>query len=606
MASSRGPRPGGHGGPGMMRIESAQNPKVTLMRILSYLKPYQLSVFLVSILILISTLLTLAGPLLIGLAVDRFIIPGDLNGLMRLSIGLLAVYILASLTSGAYGWMMVNIAQKFIKDLRSHLFSHIETLSMSFYDAHESGDLMSRVTNDTEAINRVLSNGLIQLVSSLLQLIGIIIAMFVLSWQLALGSLLVLPLIMFITGAIASRSRVAFRDVQRSLGALNAFAEENISGVRVVQAFAREAETIEEFEAINQQNREAGIQAEKITALLNPLITVMSTVAIAVIAGLGGWLTVEGIVTVGVIVAFLAYMQQFFHPLRSLAQLYNQLQSGLAGAERIFHVMDTAPVVCDKEDALDLDHIRGQVEFDHVTFAYEQGKPVVLDVSFTANPGQTIALVGPTGAGKTTLINLLSRFYDVDAGAIRIDGIDIRDIRQSTLRRQLGIVLQDTFLFSGTVMENIRYGKLGATDEEVRNAALLANADQFICRLQKGYQTEVSEQGSNFSEGQRQLIAIARAILADPAILILDEATSSVDTRTEIQIQEALLRLMEGRTAFVIAHRLSTIREADQVLVIHDRHIIERGTHDELLRQDGFYHNLYMSQYRRAMELVAG
>ncbi|MFA9404798.1 MAG: ABC transporter ATP-binding protein [Anaerolineales bacterium] len=593
---------GGHGG---MSAESAKDQKGTLLRLLRYLKPYRATVAGVSILVILSTLLTLAGPLLIGIAVDRFIIPGDLSGLLRIGILLLVVYIAASVTTMIYGVIMVNISQKLIMNIRSDLFGHVQTLSMAYFDQHVSGDLMSRITNDTEAINRVLSNGLVQLASSLLQLVGILVAMFVLSWQLALGSLIVLPLTIIVTGLITSRSRVAFRSVQHNLGGLNAYAEENIAGVRVVQIFAREQETIDHFKKVNEQNRDAGIKAEKITALLHPLMSVMSTVAIAVIAGLGGWLAIMGVVSVGVIVAFLAYIRQFFQPLRSLAQLYNQLQSGLAGAERIFEVMDANATVADKPDAIPLDRIRGQVEFENVTFAYEEGKPVVQDVNMIVEPGQTIALVGPTGAGKTTVINLLGRFYDVQEGAIRVDGLDIRDVQQTTLRRQLGIVLQDTYLFSGTVMENIRYGRLDATDEEVLEAAKLANADQFISRLPQGYETEVSEQGSNFSEGQRQLLAIARAVLADPAILILDEATSSVDTRTEIQIQDALLRLMEGRTAFVIAHRLSTIREADQVLVIHDHRIIERGTHEELIDQGGFYNNLYMSQYRRAQQLVA-
>ncbi|MFA9491139.1 MAG: ABC transporter ATP-binding protein [Anaerolineales bacterium] len=593
---------GGHGG---MSAESAKDQKGTLLRLLRYLKPYRATIAGVSILVILSTLLTLAGPLLIGIAVDRFIIPGDLSGLLRIGILLLVVYIAASVTTMIYGVIMVNISQKLIMNIRSDLFGHVQTLSMAYFDQHVSGDLMSRITNDTEAINRVLSNGLVQLASSLLQLVGILVAMFVLSWQLALGSLIVLPLTIIVTGLITSRSRVAFRSVQHNLGGLNAYAEENIAGVRVVQIFAREQETIDHFKKVNEQNRDAGIKAEKITALLHPLMSVMSTVAIAVIAGLGGWLAIMGVVSVGVIVAFLAYIRQFFQPLRSLAQLYNQLQSGLAGAERIFEVMDANATVADKPDAIPLDRIRGQVEFENVTFAYEEGKPVVQDVNMIVEPGQTIALVGPTGAGKTTVINLLGRFYDVQEGAIRVDGLDIRDVQQTTLRRQLGIVLQDTYLFSGTVMENIRYGRLDATDEEVLEAAKLANADQFISRLPQGYETEVSEQGSNFSEGQRQLLAIARAVLADPAILILDEATSSVDTRTEIQIQDALLRLMEGRTAFVIAHRLSTIREADQVLVIHDHRIIERGTHEELIDQGGFYNNLYMSQYRRAQQLVA-
>ena len=605
MASAhrrRGPGGGGHGG---MSAESAKDQKGTLLRLLSYLKPYRMTVAGVSILVILSTLLMLAGPLLIGLAVDRFIIPGDIPGLLRIGVLLLVVYIAASATTMVYGVIMVNISQKLIKDIRSDLFGHVQTLSMAYFDQHVSGDLMSRITNDTEAINRVLSNGLVQLASNLLQLVGILVAMFVLSWQLALGSLIVLPLTMFVTGLITSRSRVAFRSVQHNLGGLNAYAEENIAGARVVQIFAREQETIDHFKKVNEQNRDAGIEAEKITALLHPLMSVMSTAAIAVIAGLGGWLAIIGVVSVGIIVAYLAYIRQFFQPLRSLAQLYNQLQSGLAGAERIFEVMDANATVADKPDAIPLDRIRGQVEFENVTFAYEEGKPVVQNVNMTVEPGQTIALVGPTGAGKTTVINLLGRFYDVQEGAIRVDGLDIRDIQQATLRRQLGIVLQDSYLFSGTVMENIRYGRLDASDEEVLEAAKLANADQFISRLPQGYETEVSEQGSNFSEGQRQLLAIARAVLADPAILILDEATSSVDTRTEMQIQDALLRLMEGRTAFVIAHRLSTIREADQVLVIHDHRIIERGTHEELIDQGGFYNNLYMSQYRRAQQLVA-
>ncbi len=593
---------GGHGG---MHIESARDQRRTLSRLARYLRPYRWAIAGVTLLVILSTLLSLVGPLMIGRAVDLFIIPGDIPGLWRLAALLLVVYVASNITTATYAIVMVNVSQKLIMDIRSDLFGHVQTLSMPFFDKHEAGDLMSRITNDTETINRVLSNGLVQLVASLLQLVGILIAMFILSWQLALGSLLVLPLLMLLTGAIAARSRNAFREVQRNLGTLNAYAEENIAAVREVRAFARERETVEQFRAVNQQNRDAGIQAEKIVALLHPLITVMSTVAIAVIAGLGGWLALRELVSVGVIVSFIAYISQFFQPLRQLAQLYNQLQSGLAGAERIFEIIDARPSVADKASAPPLPRVEGRVEFDRVSFAYETDKPVLTDVSLTAAPGQTVALVGPTGAGKTTIINLLSRFYDVQSGAIRVDGYDIRDIQQKSLRQQLGIVLQDTYLFSGTVTDNIRYGKLDATDEEVIEAAKLANADQFISRLPRGYHTEVSEQGSNFSQGQRQLLAIARAVLADPAILILDEATSSVDTRTEMYIQDALLRLMEGRTAFVIAHRLSTIREADQVLVINEHRVIERGTHHELLAQHGFYHDLYMSQFRRAQQLAA-
>jgi len=597
---SHNSRRGVHG----INIENAINQKQATKRLMVYLKPYRWRIIAVVILVILGTLATLAGPLLIGVAIDRYIIPGNLKGLIGIAMVMLAAYLSTSGMTITYTLIMVNITQELMMDIRSQLFKHIQTLSMSFYDDYESGDLMSRITNDSEAINRVLSNGLVQLSASILQVIGVLVAMVALNWQLALGSLTVLPLMMAVTGIIASHSRQAFRKVQRNLGALNAYAEENISGVRVVRTFARESETINAFKKINQQNRDTGIQAERIVAMLNPLITVMSTVAIAIIAGLGGWLALRDVISVGVIVSFTAYVRQFFQPIRQLSQLYNQLQSGLAGAERIFEIMDSAPTVQDKPNAIPLGRIQGEVEFDHVYFEYEKDKPVLQDVIMQVKPGQTVALVGPTGAGKTTIVNLLSRFYDVQKGAIRVDGVDIRDIQQDTLRQQLGIVLQDTYLFSQSVMENIRFGCIQATDEEVIQAAKLANADQFISRLPQGYQTIVSEHGSNFSQGQRQLIAIARAVLADPSILILDEATSSVDTRTEMQIQEALLRLMEGRTAFVIAHRLSTIREADQVLVIHENRIIERGNHQALLAQGGFYHDLYMSQFRRAQQMA--
>jgi ABC-type multidrug transport system fused ATPase/permease subunit len=380
---------------------------------------------------------------------------------------------------------------------------------------------------------------------------------------------------------------------------MNAVMEESLAGIRVVQAFSRADDTVAWFEKANAANRHSGIRADIITSALGPMFITMSTITIAATALLGGWLALRGLATVGVIATFVVYIMNFFRPMRGIAMLYNSLQSALAGAERIFEVLDSPPTVLDPPQALPVEKIQGSVTFEGVTFGYDPQKPVLVDVSLSAMPGQTVALVGPTGAGKTTVISLLSRFYDVNAGAILIDGQDIRAMQQASIRRQLGIVLQDTFLFSGTVMENIRYGRLQASDDQIYAAAKLANADWFIRRLPQGYQTQVSEQGHNFSQGQRQLLAIARAVLADPRILILDEATSSVDTRTEMLIQEALLNLMAGRTAFVIAHRLSTIRSADQVLVIDDGRIIERGNHESLLRQQGFYHDLYMSQYRR-------
>ncbi|MBE2224029.1 MAG: ABC transporter ATP-binding protein [Anaerolineae bacterium] len=579
--------------------ETARNTKSTLRRLFGYALPYKWSLIAVSLLVMVTTAGTLAGPILLGIAIDQYILTADIPGLLRIAIMMLVVYVAAWLASMGQGVIMVGIGQRLIADLRAELFGHLQHLSMAFHDGQRVGDLMSRVTNDTEAINQVLSNGLIEFVTNILMLGGIMVAMALLNWQLAIATLILLPLMLWITTAVTNHSRVAFREVQHNLGTMNAYMEENIAGIRVVQAFARADDTNANFEVVNAANRKAGTKADVITAVLGPMFTTMSTITIAATALFGGWLSIQGIVTVGVIATFVVYIMNFFRPMRGIAMLYNHLQSALAGAERIFEVMDQDQSVADLPDAQPLDHINGRVTFDDVTFSYEPDKPVLQNVSLDAAPGETIALVGPTGAGKTTIINLLSRFYDVDSGQISIDGKDIRHVQQQSIRAQLGIVLQDTFLFSGTVLENIRYGRLQATEEEVRAAATLANADWFIRRLPQGYQTQVSEQGHNFSQGQRQLIAIARAILADPRILILDEATSSVDTRTELQIQEALLHLMTGRTAFVIAHRLSTIKQADQVLVIENGRVIERGTHESLLALGGFYHNLYMSQYQK-------
>ena len=592
----------GYGG-GRLTGETARNTQATVSRLFSYLKPYTSRLIVVAVLVVIGTLFALAGPILLGVAIDDYIATADVPGLAQTAILMAAVYLGAAIAAVIHGVIMVDIGQRLVADIRSELFAHIQTLSMAYHDRHKVGDIMSRVSNDTEAINRVLSNGLVQFTTNVLLLGGIMIAMFFLSWPLAIGTLIILPLMLYITREVTRRSRKAFRAVQHNLGELNAVMEENITGIRVVQAFAREADSVAEFQTVNAKNREAGIKADIITAALGPMFTTMSILTIAVTALLGSLLAVQGIVTVGILATFVIYIMNFFRPMRAIAMVYNQLQSALAGAERIFVVLDAEPSVQDMPEAAPLSNIRGAVKFDQVNFAYEADKPVLTDVSLTASPGQTVALVGPTGAGKTTIISLLSRFYDVTSGSIYIDQQDIRSVQQASIRDQLGIVLQDTFLFSGTVMENIRYGRLDATDEEVVNAAKLANADRFIHLLPHGYQTSVSEQGHNFSEGQRQLLAIARAVLADPRILILDEATSSVDTRTEMHIQEALLRLLEGRTAFVIAHRLSTIRNADQVLVVNDHRIVERGTHDQLLEQQGFYYDLYMSQYRRLAQL---
>jgi ATP-binding cassette, subfamily B, multidrug efflux pump len=586
----------GYGGGGQLTGEEAGNARGTVGRLFAYARPYTSQLIIVALLVVVGTLANLAGPILFGRAIDDFIVPGDLSGLAEIALILLVTVLVGGLAAIIYGVLMVQIAQRVVADIRAELFNHLQTLSMAYHDHHRVGDLMSRVTNDTEAINQVLSNGLIQFITNILLLGGIMVAMFLLNWQLAIGAFILLPVMLFVTMRVTRLSRAAFRDVQRFTGDMNAVMEENIAGIRVVQAFARAADTTAEFEAVNALNRQAGTKANIITAALGPMFTTMSTITIAATALLGGWLALQGIVSVGVIATFVVYIMNFFRPMRSIAMLYNNLQSALAGAERIFAVLDAEPSVPHLPGARPLPKVRGAVRFNDVSFGYDPQKPVLKGVSLETHPGETIALVGPTGAGKTTIINLLSRFYDVDEGAITIDGQDIRRVTQESIRKQLGIVLQDTFLFSGTVMENIRYGNLAASDEEVRAAAELANADWFIRHLPQGYQTEVSEQGHNFSQGQRQLLAIARAILADPRILILDEATSSVDTRTEMLLQAALLRLMAGRTAFVIAHRLSTIRQADQLLVIENGRIVERGTHDSLLAEQGAYYRMHQTQ----------
>jgi ATP-binding cassette subfamily B protein len=482
--------------------------------------------------------------------------------------------------------------------MRKDLFEHLQALSMSYFDRHSQGDLMSRLTNDMDAVSQSLSQDLTSLISNLLSVLGMIVMMLVLSRWLALTAFVMLPLMFFLTGRVMVWTRPLFLKQQRTVGDLNGVMDEEVGGQRVVQAFGQQAKALMVFDASNNAAREAGRRAQFIAMIMMPLLQFLDHVDVAIVAGVGGVLVLKGIVTVGLVATFLTYTQRLSQPLLQVANLMNTVQAALAGAERVFDVINHRPELRDKLDALPLQQIQGDVVFDHVDFGYLKGVPVLHDVSLHALPGQMMALVGPTGAGKTTMVSILSRFYDIQAGRILIDGTDIKDVQVDSLRRQLGIVLQDGFLFSASVKENLRFGRLDASDEDIVAAATLANADQFIRRLPQGYDTVLAERGSDLSQGQRQLLTIARAILADPRILVLDEATSSVDTRTEIHIQHALLNLMKGRTSFVIAHRLSTIRTADQVLVIDGGRIIERGTHESLLDQRGFYYNLYMSQFK--------
>ncbi len=591
----------GRSGPSMItdrRIEKAQDVRGAVVRLFSYMRPYWATLALIVLLAIAQTLLLLAGPYLLGRAIDQYIRTGDVAGTARIALQMLGTYVTAWLAQIGQQILMAGVAQRALRNLRRDLFEHLQTLSLRFFDRNPHGELMSRLTNDIDAINQAVSQNVVQLVTSVITLGGVLVTMFAINIWLALGTLLVLPLGLWLTAFVGRRTRQRYRTLQAQLGRINGIMEETLSGERVVLAFGQEEAALATFDRVNIAVREAGIRAQIYPMLIPPMMGVVTNANIAVVAGLGGWLTLQGLATVGEIATFIGYSRQFTGPLRQMGDLYNFIQAALAGAERVFQVIDEEPDLVDSPDAIPLEKVAGEVIFDHVNFGYEPGVPVIKDMSFVARPGQTMALVGPTGAGKTTMVNLLSRFYDIDSGRIAIDGTDIRQLQKASLRRRLGTVLQDTFLFTGTMMENIRYGRLDATDEEVMAAARLANADQFIIRLPQGYQTMLSERGSNLSQGQRQLLAIARAILANPAILILDEATSSVDTRTEIQIQEGLLKLMEGRTSFVIAHRLSTIRNADQVLVINNGEIVERGTHDELIAARGFYHHLYMSQFR--------
>ena len=583
---------------GMFREpEKSKNASETLLRLWGYVKRQHWTLIGSLVLVALTTVTTLLGPYLMSQAIDKYIMKGDLSGLGKLLIWMLLTYMLGSAGTWLQTYLLAGVAQHAVRDMRNDMFERLQSLPVSYFDQHTHGDLMSRLTNDIENVANVLAVGFSQLFSSLLSLVGVVVFMFILNPSLAVISLLVMPITYVLTRTIARITRAGFRETQAALGNLNGIIEETVTGERTVKAFVREQTSVEQFSQVNRHLQKVTRRTRIFAGSMGPLMNMVNNAGLAIVACAGGWLAVQSLATVGEVAAFVSYSQRLSWPLNQIAQLFNTIQSALAGAERVFELMDAVPEM-DAPGAVALESVHGDVSFERVDFSYQAGVPVLKNVSLQAKAGQMIALVGPTGAGKTTIANLLTRFYDVDEGAIRIDDMDLRGMRMDDLRQRLGLVLQDDFLFAETVMENIRYGRLEATDEEVMEAARLANADLFIHRLPHGFQTVLTERGSNLSQGQRQLLAIARAVLADPDILILDEATSNVDTRTEKHLQEALLRLMEGRTSFVIAHRLSTIRDADQVLVINHGEIIERGDHQSLLAQKGFYYRLYMSQFK--------
>jgi len=527
-----------------------------------------------------------------------------IEGLARLIGILVALFVSGALLNGLTFFAMSWSGQHVLRELRVEVFEQLHKLSLGYYTENEAGDLMSRITNDTTAIEQAVSFALVQVFSGILLLVWVSYTMLTTSLAFALLSLAVAPLMFLATIYFSTQARKAFRKARREIGSVNAELQESISAVREVQAFNRADENYEQFKLINAANRDANVRAVAFTSALAPTLEAMSYLALAIVVGVGGWYLLKGqdlmgtVVSLGLVVTFLAYVQNFNRPIQQISVMWTNIQNAIAGAERIFNILDEEPSVQSKPKADDIPEIVGVVEFKHVSSAYKEDEPVLQNVNFTAEVGQTVAIVGPTGAGKTTIINLIPRFWDVTGGSIRIDGLDVRDVTAESLRSQIGIVLQDTFLFSASVMDNIRFGRPDATDKEVKQAAKLAYADTFIERLPEKFDTVLGERGSGLSQGQRQLLAIARAALSAPKILILDEATSSVDTRTERLIQKAFDKMLEGRTAFVIAHRLSTIVNADVILVLDQGQIVERGKHAELLNKKGFYYDLYMSQFK--------
>ena len=600
----RGGQRGGHWG--MMPVVKPKNFKATMLRLWKYFGKERRLLSIITIFVLADVGIGLSTPYLIGKSVDA--LSGGTGmvdfGLLGISVtALLLAYLTSAAVNFIQGWLMAGVSQRIVLGLRRTLFARLQELPISYFDTHIHGDLMSRLTNDIDNVSSTISQSTTQLMSNALMITGSLIMMLLLSPPLTLASMVTVPLVFMLTKGIAKNTKVLFKQQQAILGKLNGHIEETISGIHTVKAFGHEHKAIEQFEDINTDLCKVGIKAQILSGFMMPLMNVISNIGFAAVAGVGGYLAVRDMISIGVIASFLSYSRQFSRPLNDTANIFNTLQTAVAGAERVFEVLDEPGEPSDSPDAVVLDNPKGYVIFENVTFGYRPEVPVLRNVSFIADEGSITALVGPTGAGKTTIVNLLSRFYDVSEGRIMIDGRDIRDYTRDSLRKCFGIVLQDTYLFSGTIKENIKYGKPEASDEEVKKAAVMANADPFIRRLPKGYDTILSESGGNLSQGQRQLLAIARAILSDPSILILDEATSSVDTRTELHIQEALLKLMKGRTSFIIAHRLSTIRDADVILVIQDGEIVEKGNHECLIENEGgIYSNLYFSQLRHLQD----
>jgi ATP-binding cassette, subfamily B, multidrug efflux pump len=571
-------------------------------RLLGYVKPFARSLVFAALFMLLASVTELAGPYILKIVIDKYIIPKNVSGLWQVVV-IYGLILVVNWVANYYNTYLSTLnGQKITFTLRQHLFEHLQTLSFGFFDRRKAGKIMSRLTNDINALNQFFTSGILNVASDLIILCGIIGLMLSMSWKLALVTFLTLPLIIFTAAGMRVRVMGAFRETRNKIAEVNSSLQENISGVRVVQAFTREDINLLNFERINQENYKANLRAATLLAVFVPMVEMSAALGTVLVIWYGSRLVLAGEVTVGVLAAFLGFVTRFYSPIRDLSTVWGTLQSAMASSERLFEILDTKSDIVEGDRTLDSEHVQGEVTFREVSFSYDGENKVLDEINLTAHPGQRIALVGPTGAGKTSIINLIGRFYEPDSGQVLIDGVNIGKLDFKSLRSIVGVVLQDTFIFAGTVRENIAFGCPEATQEQIERVSKLTGAHEFIVKLPEGYDSQVQERGVKLSTGQRQLLAFARALLANPRILILDEATSSIDVQSEQEIQHALDLVMKGRTCFIVAHRLSTIREADSILVIDEGRIVEEGKHEDLLSKRGMYRRLYLNQFKEVEE----
>lgn len=606
---------GSGGGPGHghgVPVEKAKNFKQSFRRLLSYIKRKKSAIIFVLIMAMGSAIFSIIGPKLLGKATTKIFegltakmmgIPGagiDFAAVGQIILFTFGLYLISAIFGYIQQYVMAGASQKIVYDMRNEVKDKLSRLPLKYFDTKTHGEILSRVTNDIDTVSNTLAQGVTQVIMSVTTIIGVTVMMFTISWVMTLVTLLVLPIAIIVAQLVIKKSQKFFKGQQKEIGNINGHVEEMYTGHNIIKAFSKEKKTIEEFDEINERLYAVGWKAQFVSGIMMPLMNLINNFSYVLICVIGGALVIKGKIKIGDVQAFISYSRRFTQPIAQTAQIANTMQSAVAAAERVFEVLDELEMIKDPENPQVIEEPKGAVEFDHVSFGYNEGVTIIKDMCLKVKPGEVIAIVGPTGAGKTTLVNLLMRFYEVNSGDIRVDGVNTKDMKREDLRNVFGMVLQDTWLFNGTIKENIAYGKNNVTDEEIINAAKIAHADHFIRTLPEGYDTVLNEDATNISQGQKQLLTIARALLADPTILILDEATSSVDTRTEAYIQNGMIELMRGRTNFVIAHRLSTIRDASTILVMNEGEVIEQGNHQQLMEQDGFYADLYNSQFTGA------